>query len=310
MMRVSDRPATASWIPRSNAVSAVNARPRAGHPSWIAPEMPPRHNARRPNDSTYQPPPAQGRGERQPERQARQPEKLPPAMTRDERGASDDRNASMARARSVAPRAAVPPLADLHPDDHPALAAIPRPSPVPGDVLAVEGVALRDENAALCEENLTLRQQTAALRDELADLHDENDRLSQRLDEVVRSMETLRARMLAASEPELVRLAVAVAERVVGHELRTDPDTVVGWAREAVETLATLEGLTVTVSPDVASQVSPSQWERGLAAPHTVSVDASLPEGSCAVRAGASAVRTGAADRLGAVRESLAEVDG
>jgi hypothetical protein len=154
---------------------------------------------------------------------------------------------------------------------------IPKPSPLPEDLLADDG--LREENAALAA----------------------------RLDEATRALESLRAQALRDGESELVRLALAVAERVVGRELTTDPALVAGWAREALEALLTREGLVVTVSPDVAAAVAPAAWERALAAPYTLVVDAALPPHACSARAGAATVDAGLGARLAAMRDALAE---
>ena len=93
-------------------------------------------------------------------------------------------------------------------------------------------------------------------------------------------MESLRVRVLEASEPQLVKLAMAVAGRVVGRELQTDPTLVASWAREAVELFVTREGLVVSVAPDLASLVPADAWANALATPHTLVVDPSRAPGS------------------------------
>jgi len=168
-----------------------------------------------------------------------------------------------------------PPVIVEAPDE--ALVILPKPSPLPVDLLA--DAALREENAALAA----------------------------RLDEAARALGPLRAQALRDGEPELVRLALAVAERVVGRELATDPALVAGWAREAVEALLAREGLVLTVSPDVAAAVSPEAWGRALATPYTLAVDASLPPHACSARAGAATVDAGLGARLSAMRDALAE---
>lgn len=181
-----------------------------------------------------------------------------------------------------------PPEDDVH-----AVVVVARPSPVPNDVIALESVALREENAAL--------------HVELAALREENAALILQLDASAQALGSLREVVLKSSEPELVALAVSIARRVIGRELTTDPALVAAWAREALDALSARDGLTVTVSPDVAEKVSPDAWNRALSAPHTVAVDASLPPVSCSLRAGASAADASLDGRLAAVREVLSE---
>lgn len=187
---------------------------------------------------------------------------------------------------------------------------VPRLPPVQGLADAHhshESAALREENAALVEENVTLRDAHAALHAEHAELRAENAALTERFDTMARTMESLRVRVLEASEPQLVALALAVAERVVGRELKTDPTLVAGWAREAVELFVSREGLVVSVAPDLASLVPAEAWGSALATPHSLVVDPSRAPGSASVQAGAAMAGVGVVERMAAVREALAE---
>lgn len=185
---------------------------------------------------------------------------------------------------------------------------VPRQPPVPGEAHGShEGAALREENAALVEENSALRDAHAALHAEHAALRAEHAALTERFDTMARTMESLRVQVLEASEPQLVELAMAVAGRVVGRELQTDPTTVAGWAREAVELFVTREGLVVSVAPDLASQVPPEAWASALATPHTLVVDPSRAPGSASVHAGSAEAGVGVVERMASVREALTE---
>jgi flagellar biosynthesis/type III secretory pathway protein FliH len=179
---------------------------------------------------------------------------------------------------------------------------------VPGDAhYSHEGEALREENAALVEENVSLRDAHAALHAEHAALRAEHAALTERFDAMAHTMESLRVRVLEASEPQLVELAMAVAGRVVGRELQTDPTLVASWAREAVELFVTREGLVVSVAPDLASLVPPEAWANALATPHTLVVDPSRAPGSASVQAGAAEAGVGVVERMASVREALTE---
>jgi hypothetical protein len=107
---------------------------------------------------------------------------------------------------------------------------------------------------------------------------------------------TLRQRVIEDSEPELVRLALTIAERVVGREISVDPELIASWVEEAIATLGARHAVTIAVSPDLASIVEGA------------TVDASLPPGSCEVRDGARMIDVGARARIDAMTDAL-EVD-
>lgn len=200
-----------------------------------------------------------------------------------------------AASQRPAPVSAAPPPAPVEPQAvEPVI--VPRPSPVPHDVLA---------EAALHEENAVLRADVAALREENDALRADNASLAARLAEAEGASERSRAQWVRDGEPELVRLALAVAERVVGRELAANPAVVASWAREAVDSLLTREGLSVTVSADVAAAVPAGAWERSFGTPPPISVDVSLPPHSCNVSAGPAAADAGLAARFFAMRDAL-----
>lgn len=67
--------------------------------------------------------------------------------------------------------------------------------------------------------------------------------------ELIESVRTQRAAAIAAAEPELVRLAMAVAERVIHGELVTNPAVIVDNVREALTRLVSREVVTLRVNP-------------------------------------------------------------
>ncbi len=135
------------------------------------------------------------------------------------------------------------------------------------------------------------------LEGELVALREETARLAVELASV-------RARVLEESEPEIVRLAVTVAARIVGRELATDPVLVLGWIREGFAALPGKEEVVLAVAPDIAAAIQPEALE-GAAAAAKVVVDAALRPGSCELREGATVVPIGAGERLGAISDAL-----
>lgn len=148
------------------------------------------------------------------------------------------------------------------------------------------------------------REPTIELEAEVARLREESRALRGRIAEMAVGMARLRRDVLEASESELVRLAVSVAERVVGHELSTSPELVVAWAKEAIERLAAKDEVVIAISEDVAEAVPEESWAV-LRAPHTVVTDESLEGRTVEVRTPEASVAAGPDARLAAVAEAL-----
>ncbi|MBI1790238.1 MAG: type III secretion system stator protein SctL [Acidobacteria bacterium] len=57
-------------------------------------------------------------------------------------------------------------------------------------------------------------------------------------------------KMLQDSEPELVKLALRIAKKIVGDQLLSDPETIVGIVREALKSVGREKSLTIRVHPE------------------------------------------------------------
>jgi len=181
------------------------------------------------------------------------------------------------------------------PPPAPVSAVPPRPvtiAPRPRTSYPSDAVARSGFGAMPTSREVELDAEIVALRGEVARLAD--------------LLASVRAQLLEDAEPEVVRLAVAVAERVVGRELAADPALVGAWAMEAIAALPDRTGLVVAVSPDVSDLLG----EREGAAERTVArapivVDPALAPGSCELRSGATTAAVDAAARLASVRDAL-----
>ena len=136
------------------------------------------------------------------------------------------------------------------------------------------------------------------------ELADEVDTLREEIARLALELGSVRARILEDCEPEIVRLALTVATRVVGRELAADPSLVVGWIREGLTALPGREAPVVAVAPDIAAALPLESALADLGAPNVV-VDASLRPGSCELREASSLVAVGAEERLAAVADAL-----
>ena len=67
--------------------------------------------------------------------------------------------------------------------------------------------------------------------------------------ELISSVKAQRGAVIASAEPELVRLAMAIAERVVHMELQTNPNVIVENVRQSLTRLVSREVVTLRVNP-------------------------------------------------------------
>jgi len=182
------------------------------------------------------------------------------------------------------------------PDDERGAPVAERVTTTPGSAEALEAseraLASRTAELELAEAQLlTLRGQMVAIRAAATDAR--------------QALANQTERTLADAESELVKLALAIAERVVGRELATSPELIVGWARAALSASSLGEGVAVAVSSDVAATVDASGWED--LAPRLIT-DTSLPPSTCELRNGKTTITVGGGDRLALVAEQLAAI--
>lgn len=119
--------------------------------------------------------------------------------------------------------------------------------------------------------------------------------------------ETARVRreVLEASAPELVRLASAIAEQVIGQRFERDPQLLAALAHEGIEALLEADDVIVAVSPDLADRIPPEVWARALEGHATVVTDPGLDPMRCEVRGKSSRVAVDPRSRLRIVLDAL-----
>lgn len=104
------------------------------------------------------------------------------------------------------------------------------------------------------------------------------DRLATAIDEIA----VLRLQVLRQSEQDVVRLALAMAERVIRREASVDPDLLIVMARVAIERLGERAEAAIHLNPEDV----PRDRVDNAASPVTIVADASIPRGGCIVRSG------------------------
>lgn len=105
-----------------------------------------------------------------------------------------------------------------------------------------------------------------------------------RLASTIDELSSLRSVMLRKSEHDIVRLAVAVSERIVRREVHTNRDLLVTMARAAASKLGESCVATILMNPDdftLATSGRGAAWDDG---PIRLVADPSLPPGGCLVQ--------------------------
>jgi type III secretion protein L len=109
----------------------------------------------------------------------------------------------------------------------------------------------------------------------------------QQWNDAVAEANAARDRRLAESEPEMIRLAVRIAQKIIGAELRLNPQAIVSMAAECLQGLRRERSLTLRVQPgDVDRLREQITLLREAAGPHRsieVVADPAITSGGCIV---------------------------
>jgi flagellar biosynthesis/type III secretory pathway protein FliH len=114
-----------------------------------------------------------------------------------------------------------------------------------------------------------------------------------------------RRRALQESERELVRLAFAIATRVVSREVDVDPTLVTAWAREGIDALGAHDRVTIALSPEVVEALEARGERPGLEELGEVVADPRLGRAECEVRGKFGRIDESVKARLDAVAAAL-----
>ncbi len=140
----------------------------------------------------------------------------------------------------------------------------------PGDEVRVTGGALAEARQAAYREG-----EAAGHANALA----ETQPMLERLAHTVEELANLRPRLREQAEEDLIRLAVAIARRVVRRELTIDPQTITGLVKAALGQLAAEEKVRLRVHPAQEAAVRACLEDAGRGAVVVVVGDAALGPG-------------------------------
>jgi flagellar assembly protein FliH len=147
-----------------------------------------------------------------------------------------------------------------------------------------------------------LREGEAAAAQKMA------EQLHIKMEQLGRSIEQLalhRAKVQREAEPELVRLALAIARRIVRRELSVDPDSLMGLLKAGLEKIDLAETHRVRVHPEHAAIVA--RLLDGAARPVEVAADASLPVGAVVFETSRGAIDVGLETQLKEIERGFAD---
>ena len=102
---------------------------------------------------------------------------------------------------------------------------------------------------------------------------------------LINEIETERMQRLTSSEPELIKLAVTIAEKIIGEELKLDPVCQLQIIREALARVTTANMLTIRIHPEdlqvVHDNLGLLQSSFNEPKPIKVAEDCNITKGSC-----------------------------
>lgn len=166
---------------------------------------------------------------------------------------------------SVAPRISLMPRSSYELDD-------PDRVPPPPSLPSMDG-----PTGSELESNLVPYEALAVLEERI-------DELSRGLEAARASVEAARTEALESSEREIVKLAMVIAERVVGRALLADPAIVSAWVREGIEALSEDDSVRCVVSPRVGEILHQSGGFEGLKSQPAIVVDPRMQGIECEIR--------------------------
>jgi len=115
-----------------------------------------------------------------------------------------------------------------------------------------------------------------------------------------------RGKIQREAEPELVRLALAIARRILRRELTIDPDALLGLLKAGLEKIDTSETHRVRVHPEHAPSLA--KLLDGSARPVAIIADPSLVVGAVVFETSRGALDTGLETQLKEIERGFADI--
>ena len=182
----------------------------------------------------------------------------------------------------------------------------PPPAPDPAEEAARQLAAARAETVRQVEQarQAGYREgETAARRAAEAELRPVVERLTRSVEEVAH----LRPALAAQAEASLLKLAVAIARRILHRELSLDPDALAGIVRAALEKVQLDEVCRVRAHPAEAAALGAAFGKAWAGRGIQVEADASLERGAVIVETGRGKLDASVETQLAEIERGLAD---
>lgn len=131
-----------------------------------------------------------------------------------------------------------------------------------------------------------------------------------RLAGTIDELAALRARMLRKTERELVRLALAIAERIVKREVRTDRELLMAMARVAIDRLGDGVSATIRLNPVDYEAAMAARGGAPLGGAVEVVADPQVSRGGCFVRSDFGTIDASVQSQLTEISRVLLDAPG
>lgn len=131
--------------------------------------------------------------------------------------------------------------------------------------------------------------------------------LLDRMAATIAELGSYRARFRRESEPELLRLALAVAQKILKRELTVDPHSLLGILKAALETINKAEVLCVSAAPEDAPLLSGRLAGMGLPDAVEVKPDRMLERGSLLIETRRGQIDAGVQTQLIEIENGFAD---
>jgi len=136
-----------------------------------------------------------------------------------------------------------------------------------------------------------------------------SEQMKTRVEQLARSIEQLalhRTKIQREAEPELVRLSLAIARRILRRELTVDPESLLGLLKAGLEKVESSEVHRVRVHPEHASLLT--KLLEGSARAVAISADPGLPVGGVVFETSRGSLDAGLETQLREIERGFADI--
>jgi len=132
------------------------------------------------------------------------------------------------------------------------------------------------------------------------------DAVVERLGRSIEELSSLRGRLRRQAESDLIKLATAIARRILRRELSVDPEALAGIAKAALERLGTREACRVRIHPAHAPALA--RYLEASGAKVEIQADRTLDPGSVLFETAVGTLDAGLETQLGEIERGLTDL--